>query len=242
FGGALRDGLRDNRVDITDVVIDEGQPSGVALITVETRGENTIIVVPGANGAVGDADLQRLQAALNDARLLLLQLEVPLPAVVSAARAAHERGVLVMLDPAPAQPLPAELYSLVDILTPNATEAEMLVGFPIKGEAAARGAGKALLERGVRTAVIKLGEKGVYWSEANGLDEFMGAFPVQVVDTVAAGDAFNGGLATALSENAPFAEAIQWGLAAGGLAVTKQGAQPSLPNRQALLTLLGQHT
>jgi ribokinase len=126
FGVALRAGLVQEGIDVTGVGADPVQPSGVALITVEASGENTIIVVPGANGAVGAAELERLDAALAGARALLLQLEVPLEAVIAAAERARAQGVTVILDPAPAQALPAALFPLVDILTPNESEAAAL--------------------------------------------------------------------------------------------------------------------
>src|SRR5690606_34992771 len=131
-------------VDPAGVADDPALPSGVALITVEDAGENTIVVIPGANGAVGEAELARLDVALDGARALLLQLEVPLPAVAAAAARARARGVTVILDPAPARPLPVELLALVDILTPNETGAAALAGFPIAGEADATRAVTAL--------------------------------------------------------------------------------------------------
>jgi len=130
FGGTLREGLHADGVDVTDVGTSVGIPSGVALITVDDRGENTIVVVPGANGTMGDDDVARLDSALEDARVLLLQLEIPLNAVVTAAQAARRHGVTLILDPAPARPLPPELYVATDIVTPNETEAAALTGLP----------------------------------------------------------------------------------------------------------------
>ncbi len=237
FGETLRRGLSDDGVDVASVTTAEEQPSGVALITVDDGGENTIIVVSGANRTLGDDDLARLDDLLSEARVLLLQLEVPLEAASEAARRAHERGVAVVLDPAPARPLPAELYAATAILTPNAVEAAALVGFELDGDAAIRRAAGVLLERGVGSVVIKLGADGVYYHDgARGA--FVPSYKVTAVDTVAAGDAFNGGLAAALHDGHPFEQAVRWGIAAGGLAVTKAGAQPALPHRGALLALL----
>ena len=236
FGVALRDGLAAEGVDTAAVVATPG-PSGVAAISVDAAGENTIVVVPGANGAVGAEDVARLEAALVGARALLLQLEVPLPAVVAAARAARARGVTVILDPAPARPLPAELYPLADIITPNAIEAAALVGFPLDGEAAARRAGRELRGRTGGAAIVKLGARGALVCDATG-ETFAPAFPVTAVDTVAAGDAFNGGLAAALCAGLPFAQALRWALAAGALAVTRPGAQTAMPTHAELLALL----
>ncbi len=238
FGETLRQGLRDDGVDVASVAIVREQPSGVALITVDDAGENTIVVVSGANGGLGDDDLARLDDALSEARVLLLQLEVPLEAVIAAARRAHERGVAVVLDPAPARPLPAALYAATAILTPNAGEAAALVGFALDGDAAIERAARVLLERGVGSVVIKLGADGAYYHD--GTDgAFVPSYKVTAVDTVAAGDAFNGGLAAALHDGHSFEQAVRWGIATGALAVTKAGAQPALPRRDALLSLLG---
>jgi ribokinase len=239
FGVALRAGLVQEGVDVTGVVDDPGQPSGVALITVEASGENTIIVVPGANGAVGAAELERLDAALAGARVLLLQLEVPLEAVIAAAERARAQGVTVILDPAPAQALPAALFPLVDILTPNESEAAVLVGFPIADETAAAQAAHQLRAQGIANVVIKRGGHGALAATPDGVVA-LPALPVTAIDTVAAGDAFNGGLAAALAADEPFAQAFRWGLAAGALAVTRSGAQEAMPTRAALLEFLQQ--
>lgn len=237
FGEQLRHSLRSFGVQDDGVLTTPG-PSGVALIAVDDAAENTIVIVPGANGAVGSEDMPRLERALDGARALLLQLETPLATVAAAARAGRARGATVILDPAPALPLPDELYALADILTPNESEATTLTGIPVHDEQSAAAAARALLARGARTVIIKLGARGALAADANGV-RFWPAFTVTAVDTVAAGDAFNGGLAVALSEGRPFEEAIRWGLAAGALSVTKHGAQPSMPDRAELLALSG---
>jgi ribokinase len=213
--------------------------SGVALIAVDDTAENTIVIVPGANGAVSIADIPRLERALDGARALLLQLEVPIETVVAAARAAHTRGVTVILDPAPALPLPDELYALADIITPNEHEATTLTGIAVHDDQGAIAAARALIARGARRVALKLGARGALTADAEG-EQFWSPFTVTPVDTVAAGDAFNGGLAVALSEGRSFDEAIRWGLAAGALSVTRHGAQPSMPERNEVLTLLAQ--
>ncbi|HNP85625.1 MAG TPA: ribokinase [Kouleothrix sp.] len=237
FGSTLRNGLETDGIGTSGVIIAQETSSGVALIEVNDAAENTIVVVPGANGLVGDEDVARLDAALEGASALLLQLEVPLATVVQAAQRARARGVTVLLDPAPAQPLPAELYALADIMTPNETEAAILVGFPLDSPDALKRATEILLARGVGTALIKLGGRGAYWQNREAA-EYSPPFRVQAIDTVAAGDAFNGGLATALDAGMPFAEAVRWGMAAGALATTKAGAQPALPTRAELISLL----
>lgn len=237
FGPTLLDNLRADGVDISGVIIDHKQPSGVAVIAVDDAAENTIIVIPGANGAIGSDDLARLTDTLAEATVLLLQLEIPMDAVVAAARVAHEHGVKVIVDPAPARSLPPELYDLIDVLTPNETEAAVLVGFDLHDRDAVEQAARVLLERGARNVVIKLGSKGAFWTDG-ATSRFLPAFPVEAVDTVAAGDAFNGGLAAALNKGEEIASALRWGLAAGALSVTKAGAQPSLPHLDAVTQLL----
>jgi ribokinase len=238
FGEQLRASLRSFGVQDDGVLTTPG-PSGVALIAVDDTAENTIVIVPGANGAVSIADIPRLERALDGARALLLQLEVPIETVVAAARAAHTRGVTVILDPAPALPLPDELYALADIITPNEHEATTLTGIAVHDDQGAIAAARALIARGARRVAIKLGARGALTADTEG-EQFWSSFTVTPVDTVAAGDAFNGGLAVALSEGRSFDEAIRWGLAAGALSVTRHGAQPSMPERNEVLTLLAQ--
>ncbi|MCS6880108.1 MAG: ribokinase [Oscillochloridaceae bacterium] len=236
LGAELRAGLRAAGVDERDVLTTPG-PSGVALIAVDDAGRNTIIVVPGANGAIGPADVTRLETALIGARALLLQLEIPLEAVVAAANAARRAGVPVILDPAPARELPAELYRLADIITPNESEAATLVGFDLSDEAARIAAARALHARTGGAVALKLGEHGALLFAS---DQFLRlpALPVRAVDTVAAGDAFNAGLAAALVEGQPLAAAVRWAVAAGAVAVTRPGAQAAMPSRAEVLAML----
>jgi ribokinase len=238
FGQALLDSLSSNGVETSSVWIDEGQPSGVAVITVDDGAENHIIIVAGANGQVGMGDVERLEGVLEGATYLLLQLEVPMDAVVEAARAARKRGVGVILDPAPARPLPEEMYALVDIITPNESEAAQLVGFAVDGEEAARRAASELLKRGVGQVVIKMGARGAYWTDGE-QSQFFPANRVNAVDTTAAGDAFNGALASALDEGAPIQAALQRAMAAGALSTTRPGAQPSMASREEVLRMVG---
>ncbi len=243
FGSALRDSLTQNGVDVSRVTVDAAQSSGVALITVDARAENTIVIVPGANGAVSFDDVAHLDSLLSTSRLLLLQLEIPLETVIAAAGVAHDHGLTVILDPAPARPLPPELYSLVDILTPNEVEAAALVGFNLDSDSAIERAASVLLERGLRNVILKLGGRGAYVrrvGEASG--RFWPAFKVKAIDTVAAGDAFNGGLAAALAEGKPFEEAVQWGMATGAISTTRPGAQPSMPTRAEVVELIKSRT
>src|SRR5215207_6175596 len=181
FGATLRDSLHEYGVDVAGIGVSAG-PSGVAVIAVDDAAENTIVIVAGANGMIGVEDVALLENALADAKVLLLQLEVPISAVLAAAQAARRRGVTVILDPAPARALPAELYAVADIITPNETEAAALVGFAVQDQQSAERAGRVLLDRGVGTVVIKMGSQGVYWVDgARG--GFVPAFRVVAVDT-----------------------------------------------------------
>lgn len=231
FGVELVNDLQASGVQTNNIFVDETVSSGVAIIAVNHAGENQIIVIPGANGRVNQEDVERLSNLLPEATALLLQLEIPIAAVVAAAKAARSANIKVILDPAPAPSnLPDELYSLVDIITPNEVEAAQLVGFSVDGEETAAIASGVLLQRGVKCAIVKLGAKGAFCATAEE-KFFVPAFPVHAVDTVAAGDAFNGALAAALFEGLSLHQAVVWGTAAGALAATKPGAQTSLADR-----------
>jgi len=230
FGTELLKNLQASGVQTHNIFVDETVSSGVAVIIVDIKGENQIIVIPGANKRVNHEDVERLSHLLPTAKALLLQFEIPMSAVVAAAKAARDAQVKVILDPAPAQDVPDELYRLVDIITPNEVEAAQLVGFPVDGEESAKKAAAVLLQKGVKNAIVKLGAKGVFCASAEEMF-FIPAFTVQTIDTVAAGDAFNGGLAAALFEGHSLRDSVIWGAAAGALAATKLGAQPSLPDR-----------
>lgn len=238
FGEELIQSLQNAKVKTKRLLIDKSVNSGIAVITVEDSGENEIIVIPGANGKIDETDVKRLKEILTGKTALLLQLEIPISAVVAAAKAAKDAGVMVILDPAPAQGnIPEEIYPLIDIITPNEVEAVQLVGFAIDNQESAIQAATKLRQRGVKNAIAKLGDKGVVCATA-GETFFVPAFPVQAVDTVAAGDAFNGGLAAALAEGLSLRQAVVWGAAAGALAATKPGAQASLPSREEFDTFL----
>jgi ribokinase len=207
----------------------------VALIMVAASGQNSIVVVPGANGRYLPDDLSRDIANLEPGGVALLQLEIPMPTVLSAARRARENGRLVILDPAPvpAAPLPAELFGLIDILTPNETEAAALADVPtgrLTTEEAAVAARK-LRARGGSTVIVKLGEQGCLLVEKTRIVAIE-APHVQAVDTTAAGDVFNAALAVGLSERQSVEEACRFAVQAAALSVTRLGAQASAPDRE----------
>ena len=239
FGPQLIDLLQSASVETGAVGVSSGANSGIAVISVGEGGQNRIVQVLGANDTCGDAEYDAVAELLPQASALMLQLEVSIELSMRTAELASSQGVSVILDPGPVRPVPAEFYSYVSIITPNETEAEALVGHSITDTLTAANAADELLSRGVGSAVIKLGAQGAYWADGVGEGEVR-PFPVQAVDTVAAGDAFNGALAVALSEGHSLESAVRWGCAAGALSVTRVGAQDSMPERDAVLALLEQ--
>ncbi len=237
FGREVMPIVQKEGIDMSGIQIDEKHGTGLAVISVDDKADNSIIVVSGANMALDESDAKRCTSELEKVKVVMLQLEVPLEASLSVARSAKKRGVSVVWDPAPALELPKEAYQLTDYMTPNEVEAGMLVGFQPKTPDEAKRAAGILRGRGVQVAIIKLGVLGVYYESA---DEsgFVPSFIVKSIDSVAAGDSFNGGLSVALLEGKPLKEAVRWGSAAGALATTKAGAMPSMPTRHELETLL----
>jgi len=204
--------------------------TGTALIIVDAQGRNQIAVAPGANRALTPEIAQKREGDFEWADVLLVQLETAIPTVTWALRTARRHNVLTILNPAPAQPLPEEIYSLVDYLTPNAGEAALLTGCAVDGPETARGAAERLLARGVATVVVTLGEAGALACGESSTLHFP-AFPVRVVDTTGAGDAFNAGLAVGLAAAGTLEQAIPLANAAAALACTRTGAQEALPDR-----------
>ncbi|PZO42031.1 MAG: ribokinase [Shackletoniella antarctica] len=237
FGQQLIQGLQSAGVDAGGVVVDGNAPTGVAAIAVDDAGTNTIVVVPGANGQVNNEDVDRLTAQLQSGDILLLQFEVPLAAAIAAAKAARARGVTVIVDPAPARrDLPADFFTSVDVLTPNQVESSQLTGMPVTDIPTATKAARQLVKQGIGTVIVKLGEQGAVVATAD--DTFhQPALPVKAVDTVAAGDAFNGGLAVALAEGMALAEAAQFATAVAAASVMVPGAQASMPERSRVAAL-----
>jgi ribokinase len=232
FGSELLGHLGSDGIDHRLVRRDPQAATGVALITIDAKGQNTIVVASGANLQVTAEDVAATEAIFQNAALLLIQLECPLPAVAKAIELAKKHGLIVVLNPAPAQPLSAELLSQVDYLVPNQIELAMLTGYDDIEQAVAH-----LRGIGVRCVVVTLGEDGVLASSATG-ELRLPAHQVTVVDTTAAGDAFAGGLSVGLAEGLTLAEALALGNAAGALAVTRAGAQPSLPTRAEVNALI----
>ncbi|MGE4318743.1 MAG: ribokinase [Deferribacterales bacterium] len=213
--------------------------TGIAVITVDGSGENSIIIVPGANGQVDEKYISSCADTIGRADYLLLQLEIPMEAVVQAAVTARRNNTLVMLDPAPAAQVPDILLQNTDIITPNETEAEALTGIHPDSPESFEAAGKILLEKGVRTAVLKAGKKGAYVCEQGRMTHVKG-FSVETVDTTAAGDTFNAGLAYGLGMGLSVTDAARFANAAAAISTTKQGAQPGMPSIDEVKKLLHQ--
>jgi len=224
FGARLRKSLQDNGVDTRLLGEVEG-PSGVAII-MSGGGNNMIVVAPGANNQLTEGAIEADNFAA--VRFVLAQLETPLSTIIKAARLAREKGIVFILDPAPARALPRELLTLVDWLTPNESEAAALLG--LKGLGDPLGAAKNLKALGPRGVVLKLGQAGAVLLEDDA-PVLIPAHKVEAVDTTAAGDAFNGAFAVALSEGKSPAEAVSFAAAAAAISVTRHGAQPAMASR-----------
>ncbi len=232
FGQRLKESLSSAGVDTTQVLQTPGEPTGVALIAVEQGGQNQIVVAAGANGRLSPSDLE---AGLNrmEGGFVLLQLESPLQTLEAAMARAREHGATTILDPAPARTLPSATLSQVSVLTPNESEALQLLGLLGSSIALseAPGIARALRERGPETVILKLGERGAWLADGK-ISQHFPARSVLAVDVTAAGDTFNGALAVALAEGRPWKDAIPFANCAAGIAVTRPGAQASIPSRE----------
>lgn len=222
----------------TDFVFrDASLPSGVATITLNEQGQNSIIVAPGANNALSKDNIQKVKETLAGAALLLVQLEVPLPTVVHAIDLASSLNKPVILNPAPACELPQELYAKIDVITPNETEAMMLTGIEVVDESTASQAADKFLGWGVKHVVITMGEKGVYYKDAKESYR-VAAVKTNVVDTTAAGDTFNGGLAVGLAAGESWPKALHFANIAASIGVSRLGAQASIPFKEEVSKML----
>lgn len=237
FSKVVLDSLSSAGVGRELIVTTQDVPTGSAFITVDETGENSIVVVPGANGHCSKADVDALRPHLELAKMLMLQLEIPLETVEHAVSVARSCGTKVMLDPAPPVPLSQELLRGIDVLTPNEHEASFLTGRKVTDAAGAQLAASDLLKAGARAVVIKLGSGGLVWAEG-GKSGVIPGHRVHAVDTTAAGDAFSGGLAALLCEGKSLEEACRFANAVGALSVTRKGAQTSMPERREVEVFL----
>lgn len=237
FGPQVTDSLAAAGVDVAAVAVAPGVSTGIAAISIDAAGQNQIIQVLGANDTCGPAEAERVVNLLDSLSVLLLQLEVSVELSLQVAQAAAAAGKTIILDPSPVRPLPAAFYDCCSIITPNETDAAALFGFPVTDLDSAAKAAATLLSRGVGAALVTLGGQGAYYATADG-GEHQPPFPVNAVDSVGAGDAFNGALAAALAAGQTLPQAVQLASAAGALAVTKVGAQDAMPTRREVTVFL----
>ena len=236
-GAAALAGFAAVGINMKHVVCDPTRPSGVALILVDQNGENSIAVASGANDKLSPADVRKAKSAFRRARVVLLQLETPLPTVVASAELAAAAGVWVVLNPAPARTLPSKLLKRIYLLTPNQSEAGLLTGVAVSNAATAAQAADKLLARGVKNVVITMGARGAFVAGKD-LRQLVPGFKVKAVDATGAGDVFNGALVVALAEGRSLTEAARFASAAAAISVTRFGAQPSAPTRREIEAVL----
>lgn len=233
FGSLAIEHFKEENINTQFCMIDSLNPSGVALITVDSKSENCIVVAPGSNSNLLPADLEPVKELISTSGILLMQLEIPLSTVLTAAQQAHQAGRKVILNPAPACDLPNELLSTLFLITPNETEASLLTKIEVKDIETATLAGQALQRKGVSNVIITMGSKGALLVTA---DEFLfiPAEKVEAIDTTAAGDVFNGALATALAQNISLKNAVIFATKAAAISVTRMGAQLSAPYKNEI--------
>jgi ribokinase len=235
FGKQAVQQLEDEGINVDFVSVDPENPSGVAMITVDRKAENTIVVAPGSNGTLSPADFNKALAELDDAEFVLMQLEIPIPTVEYIARIAAQKGKKVILNPAPAAELSDELLQNLYVITPNETEAELLTGIKVTDKESALQASTVLHEKGVEIVIITMGSAGAFLL-ADGKPEIIKAPKVEAVYTTAAGDKFYGALAVALSEGKSIHESIAFANKAASISVTRIGAQSSVPFRKEIIS------
>lgn len=233
FGEGLLASARREGIDVASVGRDETAATGVAMICVDAAGQNSIAVASGANYKLTADHVRAAWASLSGVDLLLMPLETPLETIETAVSLANQSGIPVILNPAPAQRLPASILMGVNVLVPNEKETEQLTGMPINTAEEARLAAHELRNLGVDHVVLTLGSRGALVLDgASGQFSEVSPYPVNVVDTTAAGDAYLAGLAVGLGEGRPLAEAARFANAVGALAITRSGAQPAMPLRE----------
>ncbi len=233
FGDQAMQQFKHEGINTEYIISDPKNPSGVALITLDAKGENTIVVAQGANGALTTEDVNKAEKEFEKADIILMQLETPLDTIRSAAVLASRAGKKVILNPAPAQPLPEGLFKELFIITPNESETETLVGIKISDLSSLEQAAQKLYNLGVKNVVITLGAEGAYLFNSEG-GRYIPTRKVTPVDTTAAGDVFNGALAVAIAEGKSLDQAVEFANGAAALSVTRMGAQSSAPYRSEL--------
>ncbi|MDR0603485.1 MAG: ribokinase [Bacteroidales bacterium] len=230
FGHQAHQLFEEEGIDTSFIMFDSKNPSGVALITVDANAENCIVVASGSNANLLREDVAKAKEAIEDADIILMQLEIPMETVEFVAKIANETNKKVILNPAPAQPLSAELISNLYIITPNETEAEMISGIAITDDKSAFEAAKKIADMGVDNVIITMGDRGAL-AHNKTTSKIIDAYKVKAIDTTAAGDVFNGALAVALAENRTIVDAVRFACKTAAISVTREGAQSSVPYR-----------
>lgn len=233
FGKQTINGLKKENINVDFVFVDDIAPSGTALIMVNDEGENCIVVAPGANANLLPADIETVNN-INEAAIILMQLEIPMATIEAVAKNAKANGQKVIINPAPAQLLDDELLNGLFLITPNETEATLLTGITVTDETTASQAAGVFLSKGVQNVIITLGKQGAYFQNKN-LKLMIEAPVVQAMDTTAAGDTFSGALTVALTENMDWQQAVQFAVKAASISVTRMGAQSSVPYRKEII-------
>ena len=233
FGRQAAEIFENEGIDTAYLLEDASNPSGVALITVDDKGENTIVVASGSNGTLSRTDIEHSKNVIDNASIVLMQLEIPIDTVLFVAETARSKNVKVILNPAPACELPGNLLKNISIITPNEKEAEMLTGIEVNSIDSAKEAARALAAKGIETVIITLGPKGALVYDGSKF-EHVKSVEVKAIDTTAAGDIFNGALAVALNEGMHLSEATSFACRAAAISVTRKGAQSSAPYKKEL--------
>ncbi len=234
FGNVAMDFYKGEGMNTGHILFDDEKETGIALIMVdEVSAQNEILVVSGACGNITPEDVESCRELIENASILLLQLEVNFDALYRVIDIAHAAGVKIVLNPAPAAEIPAEMLKKIDIVTPNETEAQVLTGVEVKTQQDAERAAKAFMDKGVKNVVITMGSLGAFATDGK-KSELLPRLKVDAVDTTGAGDAFNGGFVMALSEGRDLFEALRYGNATGALSVTKKGTAPAMPSREEI--------
>ncbi|NRA52771.1 MAG: ribokinase [Gammaproteobacteria bacterium] len=241
FGHQMIKDFSADGIDTHAVMVEKNQLTGVAMIQVAATGENSICIAAEANSCLTPQRLAPHHALIENANILLMQLETPIATIEAAAKIAHQAGTQVVLNPAPAQQLSDQLLALVDMITPNETEAQILTGIKVVDMDSAQTAANVLHDKGINLVLITLGSEGVWLSQA-GVGQQVKGFSVTATDTTAAGDTFNGALLVALQNDKSLDDAIVFAHAAAAISVTRKGAQTSIPQQDEVIRFLQQHS
>ena len=240
LGNKLIQSMNNDGVDTSFIKSEKDIPTGVALITVDRSGENSIVVAPGANYEIEKKDIDKAKKLIEYSKIVITQLEIPIEIVKYTLSKAKENGKYTILNPAPAQVLDRDIIKNIDLLTPNETELEILSGISIRNEEDIRKAAQKLIDLGIKELIITLGDSGCIYVNKNTFKKY-DAYKVVPVDTTGAGDSFNAAIAVGLSHEKDINEIIDFALKVGALAVTKEGAQSSLPYIDEVLDFKGRY-